>query len=348
MQPTCPSWSTITVRGQPSPAAPAWCCARAASAWEPTATSCASGTTCCAPSPRSRRLARQRAACTCDPSALRASRTASGPSWPMASASKGRRSGAWASRRVAGDAVAAPSWTLDSSVLSEDGGEMESRSRRVTPQRPLWEKVETPEGLLVQKIVVTIGATKNNATILLKDLLSTAHNGDVSVLRLSLHLLYNTQTHSYSLGMILFYGWHPFSFYSLLKCFFFSRTAGYYGSVIASRNWSDEDNPDFKISSWLILKHKSSLRIPSSTSTWSCNRFWGRFMSVWELSWEHQAKLDLMCSLLGFILDCQEKNVKSWRNKLRRGLLGIKWDSNKLKRWCNWCFVSHWAVTWTR
>lgn len=39
MQLICPSWSTTTVLGQPSPAAHAWCYAKAALAWVQTATS---------------------------------------------------------------------------------------------------------------------------------------------------------------------------------------------------------------------------------------------------------------------------------------------------------------------
>lgn len=105
----CPSWSTTTVLGQPSPAARAWCSAKAALAWVQTATSWERGTTCCAPSPLSRPPAPRQAASTTDQNAHRASQTVSGWS-PSRATAKDQHSAAWASQPAAGAAAAAPSW----------------------------------------------------------------------------------------------------------------------------------------------------------------------------------------------------------------------------------------------
>lgn len=114
----CPSWSTTTALGQPSPAAHAWCSAKAASAWARTATSWGRGTTCCAPSPPNRPPAPQRAASTTDQSARRANQTGSG--WRAFTATaRERRSAAWASQPAAGVAAAAPSWSQAFSAPNE-------------------------------------------------------------------------------------------------------------------------------------------------------------------------------------------------------------------------------------
>lgn len=56
--PTFPSWSTTRGLALPSPPAPAWSCARAASDWAPReATSCANAITSFAPSPPNSRVA---------------------------------------------------------------------------------------------------------------------------------------------------------------------------------------------------------------------------------------------------------------------------------------------------
>lgn len=109
MQLTCRSWSTTTALAQPSPAARAWCCAKAALVWAPTATSWGRGTTCCAPSPLNRpRLPRQ-AASTTGRNARRANPTASGRSSATATARR-QHNAAWALQPAVGAAAAAPSW----------------------------------------------------------------------------------------------------------------------------------------------------------------------------------------------------------------------------------------------
>lgn len=117
MQLICPSWSTTTVLGLPSPAVHAWCYVKAASAWAQTATSWGRGTTCCAPSPPSQPPAPQQATSTTDRSAHRANPTASGWSGSGWSAltvtARERPSAAWASQRAAGAAAAAPSWNQE-------------------------------------------------------------------------------------------------------------------------------------------------------------------------------------------------------------------------------------------
>lgn len=118
MQLICHSWSTTTALGQPSPAAPAWCCVRAALAWALTATSWGRGTTCCAPSPPSQLPAPQLAASTTGRSARRANQTASGWS-PLTATAREQRSAAWASRQAAGAAAAALKWNQAFSVQNE-------------------------------------------------------------------------------------------------------------------------------------------------------------------------------------------------------------------------------------
>lgn len=114
----CPSWSTTTVLGQPSPAAHAWCYVKAASAWVQTATSWGRGTTCYAPSPPNRPPAPRQAASTTDQSAHRANQTASG--WRAFTATARRQhSAAWASQPAAGAAAAAPSWIQAFSAPNE-------------------------------------------------------------------------------------------------------------------------------------------------------------------------------------------------------------------------------------
>lgn len=119
MQLICHSWSSTSALAQPSPAARAWCCVKAASVWAQTATSWGRGTTCCAPSLLSRpRLHRRAAASTAGRSARRANRTASGWSSPTATARR-QHSAAWASRPAAGAAAAVPSWSRVCSVPND-------------------------------------------------------------------------------------------------------------------------------------------------------------------------------------------------------------------------------------
>ncbi len=147
MQLICPSWSTTTVLGQRSPAAHAWCCVKAASAWVQTATSWGRGTTCCAPSPPSRPPAPQQAASTTDQNAHRANQTATGWSgWSAFTATtREQHSAAWASQPAAGAAAAAPSWNQEFSAPNEI-------------RETMWEYLWLKDAVLRKRLVTKINA----------------------------------------------------------------------------------------------------------------------------------------------------------------------------------------------
>lgn len=139
MQLICRSSSTTTALAQPSPAARAWCCAKAALVWAPTATSWGRGTTCCAPSPLSRPRPHRRAAATTGRSARRASRTVSG--WSSLPARQQRSSAAWASQPAAGAAAAAPSWSRLFSLPNDvRSGAYKPRAKKKTKQKTATSK----------------------------------------------------------------------------------------------------------------------------------------------------------------------------------------------------------------
>lgn len=121
MQLICHSSSTTTVLAQPSPAARAWWCVKAASVWAQTATSWGRETTCCAPSRLNQPRLHQPAASPTGQNARRANQTASGWSSRTATARQ-QHSAAWASPPAAGAAAAAPSWSPVFSVPNDVTG----------------------------------------------------------------------------------------------------------------------------------------------------------------------------------------------------------------------------------